>query len=130
MSNESLTEYIKNWELLDSPKPSNDPTFICDFIEFLDSIDDERDVDFDGDGAYFGKQIKIGYGQGCWSADRYLHFEIAYDSNQIVVYTAKHNGFWSPTFISLTSDHEQFSNLKTSLYKLLQNVFGVPILIS
>jgi hypothetical protein len=122
---EELTEYLKNWHSSELC-PKNEEEFIDLFIDFLNKIDDDRDVTFDGDGAYFGKQITIGWNSGVWSADECLHFEVAYSPNKISVYTAKHNGFWTPCYLEIKSNHPRFFDVQKNLYVLLYRVFGLP----
>lgn len=119
-----LHEYITDWNLKNI-KPKNEDVFIDLFIEWLNSIDDCRDVVFDGEGSYFGRQVsivkdsiyKIGYDFG---------FEISYDFNHTIsVYTDKHNGYWWPEYIKLNKGDDRFEEVALSLKRCLLNAFGL-----
>ncbi len=124
-----LSDFITNWNKNPDTRKENDSAFITLFCELISSPHfDERDVTFDGDGAYFGKQITINVGS-TWrmSSVSDLDFEIAYDHSQIVIYTANHNGFWVEPFVSMTHHHPEFFKMRRALYSLLMRVFGLPI---
>lgn len=91
----TLENYIKWWNMLDI-KPKNEPEFINLFIEWIKSIDDPRDLTFDGAGSYFGVQISI---VKDWAYNYREGFEIAYSKDRISIYDIRHNGFWVPEYI-------------------------------
>jgi hypothetical protein len=107
------------------------------FIDFFKSYTnsstrDNRDIQFDGEGAYFGKQISIREG----SANRYgMHtyetevtqIEVAYDfvAGNICIYSDNHNGFWVNPYLSITQYHSEYPKLKEALHKMLLDYFGV-----
>ena len=123
---ENLKEYIKNWIAIDGQKPCNEDLFVNEFIDLITKLDDERDISFDGEGSYFGKQITLHLNSGVWIGDPLIHFEIAYSQNQIRVYTANHHGFWNPEYLSMSNEHPRFEEVKKPLFKLLYKVFGLP----
>lgn len=122
---DELKQYIQNWKLIEDLKPSNDKIFIDGFIWLLDNINDDREIEFHGEGSYFGKQIAIHtdsyYGRG----DRDLSFEIAYSGENIVVYDANHNGFWHPPYLSLVKGCDRFDEVRYALINRLTKVFGL-----
>lgn len=122
---ETFKAYIQNWNKIEGVKPCNEDDFIAGFIMLLNSIDDHRDIDFDGEGSYFGKQISLCYGQGVWIADKDLSFEISYSKKQIRVYTKNHNGFWRPEYMNIDETHPKFHQVKDILFNLLREVFGL-----
>ena len=123
-NNKKLEQYIKNWNKLQGVKPENEDVFIDMFIVFLSELSDEQDIQFDGKGSYFGKQVTIDYN----SSYRYrslLKFEIAYSVNQIRVYTGNNNGYWQPEYICMSSDHARFNELNTVFRQTLLRLFGL-----
>ena len=116
-----LKEYILNWNKLDQ-KTCNEDLFINLFISYLKGIDNINDVMFEGDGAYFGRQIVI-HKDHNYISDTFLKFELAYDKNQIRVYSGNHHGYWQPEFISINGNHERWEELSNVLFDLLRNVF-------
>lgn len=123
---EKLKEYIENWISIEGLKPCNEELFINEFINLLNTIDDDRDISFDGEGSYFGKQITLHWNSGVWVGDPLINFEIAYSQSSISVYTANNHGFWTPEYLSMTSKDARFDEVKTALFKLLYRVFGLP----
>lgn len=121
---EDLKKYIKEWNYFEGIKPQNDTNFIKMFIDFISKIDDSNDIEFDGDGSYFGKQVSIVYNRH-YNCDFYLNFEVAYYKSKISVYSGKHNGFWTPEFIIIDSEHEFFEQLYSQLHKTLLWAFGL-----
>jgi hypothetical protein len=119
-----LSEYVSEWRTKDL-KPCNEKVFINEFIKLIDNYPDEREVTFDGDGSYFGKQVTLEPFSFYGRSDRNLAYEVAYSNSTIRVYNADHHGFWNPEFISMDSSHEDFTRLKDSLYKFLTTVFGL-----
>lgn len=126
----ALKEYINLFQLMLNNGESiiqNKDEIIDIFIQFFNNIEDENDVEFEGDGSYFGKQINIMYNR-LYSYNRNSIFiEIAYNYDKISIYTAEHNGFWVPEYIKIDKSHKRFKELQNSLYDLLRKVFGVPI---
>lgn len=119
-----LKTYIDNWRKIEEIKPKNEPTFIEMFIEFLNGVDDERDISFDGDGSYFGKQITV-IQNWPYGSDRGYGFEISYCSKIISVYTAAHDGYWTPEFIKLEIGEPYFDELKKALHDTMYKLFGL-----
>lgn len=123
---EDLKEYIKNWLTIEGKKPCNEDLFVNGFIDLLNKIDDDRDISFDGEGSYFGKQITLHWNGGVWVGDPLIHFEIAYSESHISVYKADHQGFWTPEYLSMSHKDSRFNEVKKHLFKLLYRVFGLP----
>lgn len=122
-----LRDYVRNWDKIKNGIfPVNEKEFIELFSYFLLNIEDERDVCFDGDGAYFGKQVTIQWNSGVWRGDKDLTFEVPYCDRKIVVYTGNNEGFWVSPYIDLTPNDEYFYLIQTSLFKLLFRAFGLP----
>jgi hypothetical protein len=121
---EYLKKYIEKWRK-EKLKPCNEVEFIEGFIKMLNSDEYLLDCEFDGDGAYFGKQIIIAYCPHI-RGDRDLSFEIAYSNDKISVYTANHNGFWQPEYLKLESGQARFNDVKEPLFKVLYRFFGLP----
>ena len=89
-------------------------------------MDDERDISFDGEGSYFGKQITLSYGSGVWVGDKDLSFEISYSYEKISVYRKDHEGYWVPEYLSVSSGkHPEYRMLADVLFPLLRKAFGV-----
>lgn len=124
---DSIRVYIKNWNSVQygEVKPKNDSEFINLFISFLQDIAQEEDLSFDGEGAYFGKQVTINHERNSRYSDTLICFEIAYDSENIRVYTSNHHGYWTPEYIALSILHEDFDRLKTALFDFLKRGFGI-----
>jgi hypothetical protein len=104
------------------------------FIDFFKSYtnsskNDNRDIEFDGEGAYFGKQISIREGSftfGYPTTDA-TEIEVAYDfvAGNICIYTDNHNGFWVNPYLSIDATHSEYPKLKEALHKMLLDYFGV-----
>ena len=125
----ALKEYINLFQLMLNNGESiiqNKDEIIDIFIQFFNNIEDENDVEFEGDGSYFGKQINIMYNRYSYNRNS-IFIEIAYSYDKISIYTAEHNGFWVPEYIKIDKSHKRFKELQNSLYDLLRKVFGVPI---
>ena len=120
-----LKQYIQNWKQIDGVKPANEPVFIDGFIWLLNNIDDDREIDFHGEGSYFGKEIAINIDSWYGKGDRDLSFEIAYSGEQITVYDANHNGFWHPPYLEVKKGHERFDDVRCALINRLTKVFGL-----
>jgi len=121
----NLTEYIKNWNLIENIKPENEEIFINNFIEMCKNIDDIRDIDFD-EGSYGGKQIRIIL-DNAYFGDPYINFEIVYYTNErIVVYSGNHNGYWVPEFIDIDKNHQKFIDLQKSIFDIIYRVLDLP----
>ncbi len=120
-----LKEYIKNWKSLDQP-PKNEPQFIALFLDYIRNIEDERDVEFNGEGSYFGKEISIVENSMFPVYDESGGFEIAYQKDyKISVYRHDNHGFWTPEYLALTPKDDFFIEVQTTLFSLLQRVFGL-----
>lgn len=122
-----LENYIHDWNKIEGNKPVNEEEFINLFVIFLRSVNDYDEVTFDGDGAYFGKQIQILKGGQIGRADHDLSFEIAYMPDyKISVYTANHHGFWQPEYLCLAPEHPEFNRVQTELFSAIYKAFGLP----
>ena len=119
----NLKEYINNWNSLEI-KPENEYVFIDLFVDYLGSIDNHSDVHFEGEGAYFGKQVSV-YKDRNYMGDNTFNFEIAYDKNHIRVYTGNHNGFWTPEYMDISSAHKKWDKVSGVFFPLLREVFCV-----
>lgn len=122
----TIEQYIDNWHKQEiGVRPQNEHVFIDLFIDFLKSIDDPNDVEFEGEGAYYGRQVNISKDRN-YKIKRDFAFEIAYDmSYKISVYTDRHEGFWYPEYIKMDVYHPRFDELKTALFNCLKTAFGL-----
>lgn len=121
---EDFIEYLDKWHD-GKDRPKNETKFVDGFLLFLKSIDDSRDVSFDGEGAYFGRQITI-HKDRVFSPHKRLAFEVAYSATKISVYTAFHSGFWHPEYLLMDDLSPRFFEVRTVLFNLLHWVFGIP----
>lgn len=123
---EPLIQYVKDWQKTEFVKPQNEQLFIDGFITLIKNYPDDREIEFNGEGAYFGKQVTLSPFSyyGYTSCDE-LMFEVAYCEDKISIYTAHHYGFWSPEFLRMDKTDNRFSELKTELFKFLSNCFGL-----
>lgn len=121
-----LIDYVSNWNSIEGVKPKNEKLFLDYFLLLINNYPDEREVNFDGDGSYFGKQITLEPFSFWGRGNQNISFEIAYNDNNISVYTKNHNGYWTPEFISMTSDNDRFNEVKKCLFDFLYRVFGLP----
>lgn len=117
--------YIKAWKSVEGTKPCNEDFFIDEFIKFIRDFDDSRDISFDGDGSYFGKQVTI-QGDSVYKPNPYLHFEISYSETKISIYTGRHEGYWTPEYVRMVINDPRFSELKNELFAFLYRIFGLP----
>jgi len=120
-----LIDYVDNWDKIEGVKPKNESEFIINFFKLLQNFPDDREITFDGDGSYFGKQITLEPFSFYGKSPRQLRFEIAYSKDRISVYTANHDGYWNPEFISIDNTKPEFTQLKSDLYKFLTRIFGL-----
>jgi hypothetical protein len=121
----TFEEHIKEFIEITSKgeKPEVDEEFIYSFTEFLSLRIEDLDIIGVGEGAYFGKQIVVA--ENTPFANDSTDIEIAYDKNNIVVYTARHNGFWVPPYISIKSDHPLFGHVRTNLINFIKVKMGL-----
>jgi len=119
-----LEEYILNWKGINEIKPVNEDTFLYTFIDLLNTYDECREVSFDGEGSYFGKQISFDVGS-YYGGRGLLDFEIAYSRDKISVYDGRNNGYWVPEYICLDNKDERFKDLKNALSDFLNKMFGM-----
>lgn len=125
MTTTTFEERLKKFDMIEGVKPEADEEFIKLFIDFLRDEQDELEIFEIADGAYFGKQITIGDKHRYYSSTE-IRLEIAYDDNNIVVYTANHNGYWVPPYISLTSkDGVTFYNVRAFLFIFIRTKMGI-----
>lgn len=126
-----LTELV---ELVKTFNPSVDEeseqifstNFLKLFQECLIKCSEDVYIEFQGEGAYFGKQITLsfnGFYHMCNDPIE-LNFEMAYDfsTEQFVIYRANHHGYWIPSFCSGKMTKE-FQNI---FRNTLLNAFGIP----
>jgi hypothetical protein len=97
------------------------------FNSYADGQRDERDIEFNGDGSYFGKQISIieNSSFGIHSVEHDIAIEVAYSATHIVIYTDYHSGFWVNPYLDINEDHSHFPDLKKALMRMLTRYFGV-----
>jgi hypothetical protein len=123
--NPELLEYIEHWNKIDGIKPQNEPKFIELFIDFMQSLDDSGDIDFEGDGSYFGKQIKV-YKDRNYSRHYGYGFEIAYCDSIISVYKDNHEGFWTPEYIRVRNvEDNDFHKVKSVIKETMLRLMGL-----
>lgn len=123
----NIEEYLIKWKDIEGVKPKNEDEFITLFVEYLNSIDNPDDVDFDGSGAYFGRQVTI-----CKDLNYRIrpmaYFEIAYDFEYTIrVYTARHEGYWTPEYIDLKIGEPRFNEVREALMNCLCRAFGLIV---
>lgn len=122
---ETLKQYIREWNDIEGIKPKNEPLFMTEFVKLLQNYPDERDVQFDGDGSYFGKQVTLTPFSFWGKTSPELNFEVAYDKSEIRIYSGRNEGFWWPEFVRITNVDSDFKPLYDVLIGFLKNVFGV-----
>jgi hypothetical protein len=122
---DALMAYVDNWAAIDGLKPCNEEEFIVLFYKLLAGFPDEREVSFDGEGSYFGKQVTLEPFSYYGRPPSQLRFEVAYSHGSIRVYSANHNGFWYPEFIRMSKGDVGFDSLKGVLFNFLEGVFGL-----
>lgn len=120
---EKLINYVVNWKNDQNIKPCNEVEFIDLFLEFISTVD--LNFSFDGNGAYFGKQITICRDNGYLSGYDELTFEIAYDVNKIVIYNGNHNGFWVPEYACILSTDTRFLEIQNAIFSLIKKHIGI-----
>ena len=104
--------------------------FINTFMVWLEAgiKSDDIQITFDGDGSYYGKQVTIKDGEYALYYDpNALSFEIAYNIENIVIYTSRHNGFWVNPYFSISSDEDasQFYWVYFNLMGHFKKLFGM-----
>lgn len=95
-----MEDYLKKWQLAESPKPCNDREFVGQFLDFIKSRP-YCNWEFDGDNGYCGSTATVYEDDPRYCMGRALAFEFAYGQNFVKVFTANHNGFWVPEYINL-----------------------------
>lgn len=121
---EALRIYVQDWNAIKQErKPENQESFISLFLDFLIKCDNDN-ITFDGDGAYFGKQITIDNGMP-YTNDPQLCFEVAYSKDKISIYTGNNNGFWYPEYVQITKDHSEFNRIFDVIKKKLITFIGI-----
>lgn len=121
---DNLIAYIKNWNEIDGIKPCNEETFIKEFLNLINNYPDEMEVTFDGEGAYFGKQVTLEPFSYYGRPPIDLRFEVAYSKTLLKVYSANHNGFWYPEFLSIEKGKDEH-NVIGQFYDFLKLIFGL-----
>ena len=99
----SIEEYIKKWDGFSGEKPINDPEFISLFIDFIKDKAGEY-FEFEGDNGYCGHTALVYEVPIAHAFTRVMGFEFAYGLDFVKVFTAYHEGFWVPEYISLTGN--------------------------
>lgn len=122
---EKLIEYVDNWNAIEGIKPKNEPLFVIEFAKLIENYPDEREVSFDGEGSYFGKQVTLEPFSFWGKAPRQLSFEVSYDENNISVYKKDHHGFWTPEFLYMKKGDVDFEDVKKLLFDFLLKTFGL-----
>jgi hypothetical protein len=121
---QQLIAYIDKWNAIDGVKPCNEKEFIDLFYKlFLDY--DDREIEFNGEGSYFGKQVTLMPDRTWGKTHRNLRFKVAYSMDKISVYSANNEGFWCPEFIRLTKGDNEFDALILAWFNFLTGVFGL-----
>ena len=95
-----LNAYIEQWSKIE-PRPVNNPDFINAFTEFLKSRDKDC-FEFSGDNNYCGHTAIVYESYAPYCCNTVNTVELAYGKEFIKVFTANHNGFWVPEYISLS----------------------------
>ena len=113
-----LKEYIEKWHKIDGEKPCNEKEFISAFIEFIKSKDKDH-FEFDGENHYCGFTATVYDENPNYCMGRTMAFEFAYDKDFVKVFTAAHNGFWTPEYINLKGDDAK-EILGVLKYQLIQ----------
>lgn len=122
---QNLLNFIEKWGVSDYL--ANQSEFVDNFLIVMRRCDDE-DFMFDGRGSYFGKQVTLRVGSHYnWDYNRSLSFEIAYDDNNIVVYTSNNGGYWVAPYIAVNrqKDDVKFKYINLILKEKLMSVFGL-----
>lgn len=119
-----LKGYIESWNKIDGVKPTNNPEFIKHFLGYLNEVNSVEDIEFDGEGAYFGKQF-VFRKDNLMSFKPSVGFEVAYSKDTIRVYTDKHSGYWVPEYIVLKKDDEMFDTVLSLIMRKLTEMISV-----
>ena len=128
MSETTLSDLVEKFKTNDNR--FDHEIFINTFMAWLEAgiESDDIEIEFDGNGAYFGKQVTIKNSEHALYYDPHsLSFEIAYDINNIVIYTARHNGFWVNPYFSISSekDTSRFYFVYYNLIGHIKKLFGL-----
>ena len=104
-------------------------SFFSHFIGWLnDGIRDELlTIEFNGNGAYFGKEVFITLSNASMRYNRDLAFEVAYSEDHITIYTANHNGFWTPSYYAANNLASNFHSNRIVLLTKIQHLFGIAL---
>ena len=97
---EYINDFIVNWNKNESERKENDPDFIKHFYDFASSSDPEL-WEFSGENGYCGYTATLSE-YGSWVFRTGNDFEFAYSKTFVKVFTARHEGFWVPEYISLS----------------------------
>lgn len=126
-----IIDFIEKWNESDNFKQNNhnDENFILNINKFLEECD-VSDIEFDGEGSYFGKQINIlsphrKYSYFLSSDVKQIWIEIVYCDEKIVIYDGYHNGFWVPAYISLDNSSKYFYSMYNTLVSKLKEFVGI-----
>ena len=114
-------DYFKKWKAQEV-KPKNEPEFVEIFKMVLDKIEDAGEVEFCGEGAYFGTSFTINLGGHLSRPD--VELEIAISSSSMSVYTGRHDGFWVPEFIT-TNQGDGLFYLRDLFVKKMSSIMGL-----
>jgi hypothetical protein len=119
---DELVEYIKIWNKTECHlQLENDETFIKLFLECLKYDWYRIELDFQGDGSYFGKQWFFNFSDSPFD-DSLIRFELCYDYKQIVVYPANHHGFKVPEYISIIKNDDSFGVYDSVINFILREI--------
>lgn len=101
-----MKDYLENWNNHKSPKPVNDENFISEFKEFMRSKNKDH-YHFEGENGYCGFTATLHEVEPAFQFSRCMSFEFAYGADFVKVFTAHHQGFWVPEYISLKGEDAQ-----------------------
>jgi hypothetical protein len=119
---ERFDEFMKKWNAQDL-KEANDPEFISIFTDLLRALNEPSDVEFLGNGAYFGTSFAINFESSFRRPS--IELEVAIDERNFVVYTGRHNGFWVPAFITLETGNERFEEVRGLFVSTISRIMGL-----
>jgi hypothetical protein len=103
-----IVEYMQEWDKTECHlRLENDAVFIKLFLDCLNYNWYKVELDFQGEGSYFGKQWVFSFSDSPFD-NPLIRFELCYDHKQIAVYPANHHGFRVPEYISINKNDDSF----------------------
>lgn len=93
---EKFNDFVKRFDESDN-KPSLQTEFEDLFLEIINELDDCREVEFLGEGAYDGVNFLINL-EKCYISHG-IKIELELTKTGLTAYSAFHNGFWVPPFM-------------------------------